>query len=304
MIKPSSDIFIPADVPASHEHDYRENMHAITHGSNNLMLFACDQKIEHLNEDFYGQGISPEANDPERLFKIAAQGRIGAFASQLGLIARWGKKYNNVNYIVKINSKTNLVKTEQRDPMSSILWSVDDVIKFKKNSKLNIRGIGLTLYLGSEYESEMLASTAQAIFNAHQAGLITIVWMYPRGKSVKDEHNGALIAGAAGVAHALGTDFAKINPPASSQGTTSVQWLAVAAQAAGNTKLICSGGKTVDETTFLQELYEQIHTGKTAGNATGRNIHGHTLEKAVAMTKAISAITIDGKTAKEAEKLL
>ncbi len=303
-MKISSDIFIPADVPALHERDYRENMDAITHGSGNLMLFACDQKIEHLNEDFYGKGIPAESNDPERLFKIASLGRIGAFASQLGLIARWGKKYNNVNYIVKINSKSNLVKTEQRDPMSSLLWSVNNVISFKKNSKLAVRGIGLTLYLGSEYESEMLAQTAQAIFDAHQAGLVTVVWMYPRGIAVTDEHDGALIAGAAGVAHALGTDFAKINPPTPSHKKTTAQWLAVAAQAAGNTKLICSGGKTVNEKKFLQELHDQIHIGKTAGNATGRNIHGHTLEKAIAMTKAISAITIDGKTVKEAEKLL
>lgn len=295
---------VPADVPTSREHEYIENMSAITHNTQHLMLFACDQKIEHLNQDFYGPGIPAESNDPERVFKIASQGKIGAFATQLGLIARYGKKYPSINYIVKLNSKTNIVKAEQHDPISKALWKIDDVIEFKKNSRLNIRGVGYTVYLGSEFESEMLKQAAHLIVRAHEEGLVTVLWMYPRGKAVINEHDGMLIAGAAGVANALGSDFAKINPPAESDGKTSVQWLAVAAQAAGNTKLICSGGKAIDEKLFLHELYDQIHNGHMAGNATGRNIHGHTLEKAVAMTKAISAITIDGKTVQEAEKLL
>ena len=299
-----SNFLVPADVPSAQEKNYLKNIAAITHHTGKLMLFACDQKVEHLNEDFYGKGIPAESNDPERLFKIASQGRIGAFATQLGLIARWGKTYNKINYIVKLNSKTNLVKTEQSDPISTALWTVEDVIAFKKNSGLNIRGVGYTVYLGSEFESEMLTQAAQIINKAHQAGLVTILWMYPRGASIKNEHDGALIAGAAGVAHALGSDFAKINPPQPSDNKTSAQWLAIAAQAAGNTKLICSGGKAVDPKLFLQELHEQIHTGNISGNATGRNIHMHSLDTAIAMTEAISAITLDDKDVNKALKLL
>ena len=36
------------------------------------MLFAGDQKVEHLNSDFYGEGIHNDDGDPEHLFKIAA----------------------------------------------------------------------------------------------------------------------------------------------------------------------------------------------------------------------------------------
>lgn len=292
-------LLIPADVPASAHDEYRKNYEAITQGTGRLMLFAADQKIEHLNQDFYGTGIDPQAQSPEHLFRIASQGRIGAFATHLGLVAQYGPSYTTVNYLIKLNGKTNVVPTQQRDPMSALLWTVDDVVALKKQSGLPIRGVGLTVYIGSEYESTMLATAARVIAQAHQQGLITLVWMYPRGKAVTNERDGALIAGGAGVAAALGTDFAKINPPQDDKQNTGIQWLAIAAQAAGRTKLVCSGGTTVDPKLFLQELYAQITNGGMNGNATGRNIFAYDLNKAIAMTKAIAAITLDGKKPEE-----
>jgi class I fructose-bisphosphate aldolase len=48
----------------------------------------------------------------------------------------------------------------------------------------------------------------------------------------------------------------------------------------------------VDATTFLTQLWEQIHVGGAVGNATGRNLHQRSLDEAVRLTKAISAITL------------
>ena len=55
---------------------------------------------------------------------------------------------------------------------------------------------------------------------------------------------------------------------------------------------MCAGGSTVDATTFLTQLWEQIHVGGAVGNATGRNLHQRSLDEAVRLTKAISAITL------------
>jgi DhnA-type fructose-1,6-bisphosphate aldolase and related enzymes len=33
----------------------------------------------------------------------------------------------------------------------------------------------------------MLSAAAQAIFEAHQNGLVTVLWIYPRGKAVGNE---------------------------------------------------------------------------------------------------------------------
>ena len=148
----------------------------------------------------------------DSLFKIASQAKIGVFASQLGLIARYGADYKNIPYLVKINSKSNIIGTSQADPISSTWFDIEQVVEFKENSGLNIMGIGYTVYLGSEYEAQMLTEAAQAIYEAHQYGLLSVVWCYPRGKGVKDEKDSHLIAGAAGTAATLGTDFVKVNP--------------------------------------------------------------------------------------------
>lgn len=286
----NSKIHIPADVAEQSIDEYTNNYLAITRNSDRLFLFSCDQKIEHLNKDFYGLEIDHQDNDPEHLFKIAQQGDVGAFATHLGLIAHYGKQYPTINYIIKMNGKTDLIPYSQRDPMSHTFLNIDQIIEFKQRSKLPIRGVGYTVYLGSEFESEMLAQAAQIIYEAHNHGLITILWMYPRGKIIKNERSGDLIAGAAGVAVSLGADFAKINPPEASHSKTTEEWLAIAAQAAGKTKLIVSGGSKKNESAFLSELSQVLQSGSIAGTATGRNIHQRSLSDAIALTRSISKI--------------
>jgi len=290
------------DVPAGMRQRYEENYAKITRASGRLMLFAGDQKVEHLNDDFFGPGISPEDNDPEHLFKIASQSQIGAFAVQMGLMARYGIDYPEVPYLVKLNSKTGLVKTSQEDPSSSQWLDVDQIEDFRKESGLQILGVGYTVYLGSNYESQMLREAAQLVYKAHRLGYVTVLWMYPRGRAVKDEKDPHLIAGAAGVAAALGSDFAKVNYP-EKPGFDSALLLKEAVQAAGRTKVVCAGGASRDVKSFLQQLHDQIHIGGASGNATGRNIHQKSLDEAVRFCNAIFAITVEDKTAEEAWKI-
>ncbi len=44
---------VPADVPNDLIDTYIQNMNAATAGTGKMNLFACDQKIEHFNDDFY-----------------------------------------------------------------------------------------------------------------------------------------------------------------------------------------------------------------------------------------------------------
>ncbi|MDD4498501.1 MAG: aldolase, partial [Methanosarcinaceae archaeon] len=209
----NNDVIVPLDVPATMRDTYVKNYMKITRSSGRLMLFAGDQKVEHLNSDFYGEGIPEDDADPEHLFRIAAQSKIGVFATQLGLIARYGMDYRDVPYLVKVNSKTNLVKTGQADPFSNLWYDMAQLAEFKENSGLDILGVGYTLYLGSEFEGDMLEQAAQVIYEAHQHGMITVLWIYPRGEAVKDEKDPHLIAGASGVGACLGADFVKVNYP-------------------------------------------------------------------------------------------
>ena len=263
------------------------------------MLFAGDQKVEHLNNDFYGKGIAEDDANPEHLFKIANEGEIGVFATQIGLVAQYGMDYPDVAYLVKINSKANLVKTDQMDPYSGAWIDIPQVVELKNNSKLKIVAVGYTIYLGSEYEREMLREAAQIVYEAHKNGLVVVLWIYPRGKAVTDEKDPHLIAGATGVAACIGSDFVKVNYP-KKEGVDSAQAMKEAVVAAGRTKAVCAGGSATDVTKFLQRLYDQIHVSGAWGNATGRNIHQKPLKEAIAMCNAVSAITFHDKNVDEA----
>ena len=307
----ASDVIVPAYVPQSMAGEYVKNYLKITHNTGRLMLFAGDQKIEHLNDDFYGKikvageevSIPIDDADPEHLFKIASKARIGVFAAQFGLIAKHGPKYKNVPYLVKLNSKSHLVKTAQKDPLSPALWTVEDVAALKKNSGLNILAVGYTVYVGSEFESDMMKEAAQAAFKAHQNGLLAVFWMYPRGKAVLDEKDPHLVAGAAGAGACLGADFVKVNYPKPKEGKAAEAFKEAVLAAGKGTKVITAGGSSKGVKDFLQETWDQINISGCCGNATGRNIHQKTLDEAVRMANAISAITLDGKSADEAMKL-
>ena len=282
---------VPADVMPESRDEYIENFMKATRGTGRLMLFACDQKIEHLNKDVYGAGIDIADAEPQHLFEIGRQGVCGVLAGQRGLIAQYAADYPEINYLVKMNSKTNIVGGSQDDPYSPQLYDLDAVLAMRE-AGVNIVGIGYTIYLGSEYESTMMAEAGELIAQAHANGLLVVLWIYPRGKAVKAEKDPALIAGAAGVALCLGADFVKVNPPKPEDGSSPAEALKVATMASGRTGLVCAGGSTVAAETLLTQLYDQIHTGGAVGNATGRNIHQRSLDEAVRLTKAISAITL------------
>ena len=214
----------------------------------------------------------------------------------------YGSDYPEVPYLVKLNSKTNLVKTAQRDPLSLQQVDIEQVIDFKDRSGLNILGFGYTIYIGSEFEHLMIREAAQAIHKAHQYGLMSVLWIYPRGNAVKDEKDPDLIAGATGVAATLGADFVKVNYP-KKEGEKSSEIFKRAIKAAGKTKVVCAGGSATDPKLFLQRLHDQIHISGASGNATGRNIHQKSLDEAVKIANAITAITVYDKSVEEAYKI-
>jgi class I fructose-bisphosphate aldolase/fructose-bisphosphate aldolase/6-deoxy-5-ketofructose 1-phosphate synthase len=294
---------IPADVPADKIADFRSNFEHATAKTGRLMLFAGDQKLEHLNRDFSGEGISADDANPVHLFQIASQATIGVFATQMGLISRYAGQFPDIPFLVKLNSKTNLVPFEQNDPVSRAWFSVEQVVEFSKSAKLNILGVGYTVYLGSDYEAKMLKEAAEIVHKAHLNGLVTVLWMYPKGKAVKDEHDVQVVAGAAGAGACLGADFVKLKVPMQDKKADPELMKPVVA-AAGNTGVLCEGGSREDPRVFLSELHDLIHKGGTRGSGTGRNIHQRDLSSAIKMANAIHAITVEEKTAEEATRLL
>ena len=292
---------IPADIPATKKDLYTKNFQTLTKNTEHLFLFTGDQMIEHLHADFFGPGIHPDAADPEHLFKIASGSPIGGFATHLGLIAQYGMQYPHIPYIIKLNGKTdifdkakNLPQDAKPDPVSSQLWNIQDVVTLQKNTGLHIVGVGYTIYLGSEFEADMLHEAAQTIFQAHQNGLIAILWIYPRGKAVDHDNTIELLAGAAGLANSLGADIVKIKTPINTKDFSIVEQLRIIKKAAGHTKVICAGGSKIDSDQFLQNINQYIQEGGIAGVAVGRNIFQHGLQDAIDISEKISHIVYEG----------
>jgi len=285
-------INIPALVPQAKTKEYIKNYKTATKGTGNLMLFPGDQKVEHLNDDFFGKNIPAEVANPEHLFKIASQSKIGVFATQLGIISLYGRDYPTLPYLVKINAKTHLIKTEDDDPISNAWFEIDQIIKLKKQAKLNIVGIGYTMYIGSKYESIMLRQVSQLIFKAHQEGLIFVLWMYPRGKAITNEKDIHLIAGGAGVACCLGVDFVKTIYPIGKNKEKSAKDYQEVIKSAGRTGVICAGGSKMNDKEFLETLFLQKNISGTRGNAIARNIYQRPLKEAILMANAVTAVCV------------
>lgn len=292
-----NEIKIPATVPSSKKSDYQKNWRIATAGSGSLFLFAGDQKVEHLNEDFKGIGIAPEDASPEHLFQIASASPIGVFATHLGLIARYGKQYPKVPYLIKMNGRTNLYK-DTDEIMSSAWLEVEDVINFKKQSALNIIGIGYTVYLGGENENMMLKEASRLIMQAHQQGLLAVIWMYPRGSKINEEDI-KTIAGGAGVAAALGADFVKVKYPAKTDKKTAEKYNEVI-QAAGLTKVICAGGSKQNPEKLIEQAWIQKNVCHSNGIAIGRNLHQRPLKEAISLSTALALIINHDATLAEA----
>lgn len=286
-------VTIPLDVPSNYHKTFTKNYETITKKTDRLFLFAADHKMEHL-----------DPVSPEHLFKLAANPAIGTFATHLGLIARYGGQYPTINFIAKLNGKTNIIPAKEKDPVSRALWSVEEAVALQKHSACSISGVGYTIYLGSEYEEIMLQEAAEIVSQAHKNGLVAILWIYPRGRFVQDETSLTSLFGAVNVAVSLGADFVKIKPPHGIEKAENAKLLAEVVKAAGNTKVIISGGERRDQKTFLSEIYQCIAVGNASGAAIGRNIYEHDTARASKMIEALSTLIYQNSSLEKALEII
>jgi fructose-bisphosphate aldolase/6-deoxy-5-ketofructose 1-phosphate synthase len=135
----------------------------------------------------------------------------------------------------------------------------------------------------------MMIEASRIINEAHQNGLLAVLWIYPRGKNIKNEKSIDLLAGAAGVGLCLGADFVKLSYPLGDTEKEAEKFKKVII-AGGNTGIICSGGSKVSETKILQTIKNQIKISGARGCAIGRNVHQNDLKTAVSLANKISKL--------------
>lgn len=223
------------------------------------ILFAYDHGMEHGPTDFTEDTI-----DPQKIVEIAQNAGI-----YTGIIFQEGlaKKYYPLGgldiqktppLMVKLNGKTAFHKGEE--PYSPQLCSVSEA------KKIGAKGVGYTIYVGSEYEGKMMQEFSAIEDEAHAMGLAVAVWAYPRGKKVEGQETSKdVVAYGARIALELGADFVKLPYTGDPE---SFSWVIASA---GKTKVVVSGGVKQDEVTFLKEITDFMTVG-TTGIAVGRNV--------------------------------
>ena len=221
------------------------------------LYLAYDQGLEHGPEgDFNDENV-----DPLYILDIARRGRFNAVVFGKGISELYNEeiKKSKVPLIVKLNGKTKLSKGE---PISRPIGSVKEAVK------LGASAVGYTIYIGSEFESEMFEDFGGIEEEAHSVGLPVILWVYPRGKGVKSDVSREMMAYAARTGLELGADIVKMKYGGN---VDNLKW---AVKSAGRCKVVIAGGAGKNEGEFLS-MVKEVMKGGAAGLAIGRNVWQH-----------------------------
>jgi class I fructose-bisphosphate aldolase len=175
-------------------------------GSGKLVILPVDQGFEHGPARSFAKNA--DAYDPAYHFNLAIQARLSAFAAPLGFLEACARDYaGEILLILKINNSDSLYNAKA--PISARTAQIEDALR------LGCVGIGFTIYPGSGERKQMYEELAQAAAEAKRAGLVVVVWSYPRGEQLSKAGETALdvVAYGAHIAAELGAHIIKVKPP-------------------------------------------------------------------------------------------
>jgi fructose-bisphosphate aldolase, class I len=218
------------------------------------MYLAYDQGLEHgPSSDFNSKNV-----DPLFILDIAKRGKYQGIVFHKGIAEKYGKEIraSKVPLIVKLNGKTRLFKGE---PLAEPICTVTEAVK------LGAKTVGFTIYIGSEHEAHMIRHFSKIEREAHVKGLPVILWVYPRGKSVKNDTSREMMAYAARFGLEIGADIVKLKWNGN---VKDLEWVV---KSAGRCKVVVAGGVKKGEEAFLKQVEGIVEAG-SAGLAVGRNI--------------------------------
>lgn len=166
--------------------------HGNLSGTGYLSILPVDQGIEHSAAfSFYK---NPDYFDPENIIKLAIESGCNGVASTFGVLGLNARKYaHKIPFIVKINHNELLTYPNKYD---QTLFG-----KVKTAWDMGAVAVGATIYFGSEESNRQLKEISEAFEEAHNLGMVTILWCYTRNKAFKTEkedyHAAADITGQA-----------------------------------------------------------------------------------------------------------
>jgi len=165
-------------------------------GTGYLSILPVDQGIEH------SAGASFSANplyfDPGNIVKLAIEGGCNAVVSTLGALGAVSRKYaHKIPFICKLNHNELLTYPNQ---YRQVFFG-----GVKQAYDLGAVAVGATVYWGSEDATRELQEASEAFAEAHQLGLVTVLWCYLRNEGFRTpQANYEVAADLTGQANHLG----------------------------------------------------------------------------------------------------
>ena len=194
--------------------------HGRLSGTGYLSILPVDQGIEHTAGSSFA--VNPIYFDPENVIKLAIEAGCNAVASTMGGLAMLSRKYaHKIPFVVKINHNELLTYPNKYDQI--MFASVRDAWN------MGAVAIGATVYFGSAESDRQIIEVAKAFEEAHNLGMVTILWCYSRNdafiKKGIDYNTAADITGQANyLGVSIQADIIKQKLPTNNGGFTTIQF--------------------------------------------------------------------------------
>ncbi|HQL11059.1 MAG TPA: class I fructose-bisphosphate aldolase, partial [Candidatus Woesebacteria bacterium] len=256
--------------------------------------------------------------DPENIIRLALEAESNAIASSLGALALLSKKYaDRIPFIVKINHNELLTYPNK--------WDQTLFAQVKQAYELGAVAIGATIYFGSPESNRQIREVSAAFYQAHQLGMATILWCYPRNSAweTKDaDYNSSadITAQANRLGVTIEADIIKQKMPTidgafrhfkfakysdqmyetlSTENPIDMLRLQVINCYAGKIPLLNSGGESATEADFTKDLKAAVKSAvinKRAGGAgliLGRKAFKRPMEEGVKLLRAVQDVYLE-----------
>lgn len=283
-------------------------------GTGFLSILPVDQGIEHSAGASFAP--CPMYFDPENIVRLAVEGGCNAVASTYGVLAmvarRWAHK---IPFIVKLNHNELLSYPNIHD---QTLFA-----QTKQAWDMGAAAVGATIYFGSAESRRQIQEIAEAFAQAHDLGMVTILWAYLRNpafvKDGVDYHLSADLTGQANhLAVTLGADIVKQKMAENNGGFTALKFgkthpkvyetltspnpidlvrYQVANCYMGRIGLINSGGASKGEGDLAEAVRTAVINKRAGGMGliSGRKAFQRPMEEGVRLLHAIQDVYLDPK---------
>jgi len=189
-------------------------------GTGYVSILPVDQGVEHSAGASFAP--NPQYFDPENIVKLAIEGGCNAVASTLGVLGSVARKYaHKIPFLVKINHNEMLTYPTLYD--QTLFASV------RQASEMGAVAVGATVYYGSPESRRQIQEISEAFAQAHELGMMTVLWAYLRNPAFKHEgtdyHTASDLTGQANhLAVTIGADIVKQKQAENNGGYTAIKF--------------------------------------------------------------------------------